>query len=300
MPLDLVLRRALLADRGGALFDIGIANGRIVEIAADIARRRAAGTARWPAGDPRLRRDPHSPRQILHPRPLPVRARNAGGSDRLGGGGQARLHRIRHLRPRAKHPGEGHRPGHDAHAHARGGRSPRRAPWLQRRPRAQARLRLGDRSADLRLSAGGPDQRSRHRGTAGGSLRARRGCHRRMPLHRHRSADAHRAHLRHRPPLRPRHRLPSRFRHRSLLDASRRGVPADRRAPLGRARRDRPRHQALGRGSFPPGRDRPPSGGCRRCGHGAAGNRPVPDGARARASRAARRRARASPARITA
>ena len=37
MPLDLVLRQARLVDRGEALFDIGIADGRIVEIADRIA-----------------------------------------------------------------------------------------------------------------------------------------------------------------------------------------------------------------------------------------------------------------------
>ena len=37
MPLDLVLRRAVLAERGPALFDIGIENGRIVDVATEIA-----------------------------------------------------------------------------------------------------------------------------------------------------------------------------------------------------------------------------------------------------------------------
>jgi cytosine deaminase len=37
MPLDLVLRRARLVERGDALCDIGIANGRIAEIASEIA-----------------------------------------------------------------------------------------------------------------------------------------------------------------------------------------------------------------------------------------------------------------------
>ena len=46
--------------------------------------------------------------------------------------------------------------------------------------------------------------------------------------------------------------------------------------------------------------DRRPAGRRRRRRHGAAGDRPVPDGARAPASRAARRRARASAARLTA
>jgi cytosine/creatinine deaminase len=36
LPLDLILRRAHLVDRGEALFDVGIAGGRIVEIAAEI------------------------------------------------------------------------------------------------------------------------------------------------------------------------------------------------------------------------------------------------------------------------
>ena len=62
---------------------------------------------------------------------------------------------------------------------------------------------------------------------------------------------ADRPHLRDRAPLRPRHRFPSRFRSRCLLDASRRGLPADRRTPVGRPGRDRPRHQAFGDKSLP-------------------------------------------------
>ena len=50
MPLELVLRRALLAGRQAPL-DIGIENGRIADIAVDIAAD-APERARWPAGDP--------------------------------------------------------------------------------------------------------------------------------------------------------------------------------------------------------------------------------------------------------
>ena len=105
--------------------------------------------------------------------------------------------------------------------------------------------------------------------------------------------------------LRPRHRLPSRFRSRRLLDASRRGLPADRRTTA---------TAAASRSAMSPScrRCRPTSfdatarrlGRCRRRRHRAAGDRSVPDGPRPRPQRAARRRRRrtscsptASPAR---
>ena len=159
MPLDLVLRQARLAGRGGELFDIGIAAGRIAD---DRARTslpmRRTSRRRRPAGDPGLRRDPHPSRQVLHSRPLPAasrapcRKRSPQVARR-----QARLHRGRRLCPRPAHAGEGDRAGHHPDAHPCRGRSARRAQELQRDPAARARLCLGDRSADLRLPAGGPD-----------------------------------------------------------------------------------------------------------------------------------------------
>ena len=56
---------------------------------------------------------------------------------------------------------------------------------LPRAAAAEARVRLGARPAALRLPAGGADQRSRHRGAAGGRLRAGRRPDRRLPLCRH-------------------------------------------------------------------------------------------------------------------
>ena len=53
---------------------------------------------------------------------------------------------------------------------------------------AEARLRLGDRSLRLRVSAGGPDQRSRRRGAAGRGLARRRRGDRRLSLYGHRSS----------------------------------------------------------------------------------------------------------------
>ena len=95
------------------------------------------------------------------------------GGHRRDGARQARLHRGRHRRPRPPHLGEGDPRRHHAHAHARRGRSARRPQGVQRAAPAGARVCLGDRPADLRVSAGGPHQRSRHRGAAGGGLRAR-------------------------------------------------------------------------------------------------------------------------------
>ena len=105
-----------------------------------------------------------------------------------------------------------------------------------------------------------------------------------------RSARPHRPHLRARPALRPRHRLPSRLRSRPLLDASRRGCRQTDAHRLGRPRRDRARHQAVGQ-CRPNATDElagvlADAGVAR---HGAAGDRPVPDGPRARPQRPARR-----------
>ena len=156
-------------------------------------------------------------------------SRHPRGGDRRGRRRQARFHRGRCLRARPPHAGEGDRAA-ARRTCARMSRSIRGIGLrrLQRDAPAEDGLRVGDRPRDLRLSAGGADQRSRHRGADGRGLRSRRRRGRRLPLHRHEPARADRAHLRDRAALRPRHRLASRLRSRPELDASRRGVPADR------------------------------------------------------------------------
>ncbi len=117
---------------------------------------------------------------------------------------------------------------------------------FQRDPAAEGRLCLRHRSADLRLSAGGPAQRSRLRGIADRGLRTGRGRDRRLPLYRQRSRRPYRAHFRDREALRPRCRFPSRFRSRPFGDVAAGSLPADRGERLGRSRRHRPCHQAVG------------------------------------------------------
>ena len=186
MPLDLILRNARIAGRDETAVDIGIAgrpDRRHRAAAPDPMRRVRTLDGRLVAAG--LCRDPHPSRQVLHPRSLPDRARHAGGGDRRGRRRQARLHRGRRLRARPAHAGKGDPAGHDAHAHPCRGRSAHRPAQLRGDPAAEARLCLGDRSRDLRVSAGGPDQRSRHRGTAGRGLRGGRRPDRRLPLYRH-------------------------------------------------------------------------------------------------------------------
>ena len=65
-----------------------------------------------------------------------------------------------------------------------------------------------------------------------------------------------------------------------VLDAPRRGLPPDRRASLGRPRRDRPCHQTVGARPRIPAARRRKTRRRRRRRDRAAGDRPVPDGAR--------------------
>ena len=173
MTFDLILRAARIAGREDNVVDIGIAGGRIAAIEPTLP---AGGPEETHRGLPRgagLRRDAHPSRQVAHLRPLHDPRGHAAGGHRRDRARQGGLHRGGHRRPRPPHPGAGDPQRHHAHAHARGGRSPHRAEGVPRHRSAQARIRLGARSADLRLSAGGADQRPRHRGAAGGGLRAR-------------------------------------------------------------------------------------------------------------------------------
>ena len=162
---------------------------------------------------------------------------------------------------------------------------------------AQARLRLGARPADLRVPAGRPDQRSRHRGVAGARPASR--------------APTSSAAAPIPTPIRPRRPRASSISRAASISTStfiwistsiRPGCISTRCAarptPIAGAAGSRsamspscppsivPASREIG---APPGR-------CRRRRHGAAGDRPVPDGAGASPSRAARRRARASAA----
>ena len=97
-----------------------------------------------------------------------------------------------------------------------------------------------------------------------------------------RSARADRAHLRDRAALRSRYRFSSRLRSRcrpGWISTRSAGRPTAH--PLWRARRGRPCHQAVGAAARPAGRNGAAACGRRRRRHGAAGDRPVPDGPRA-------------------
>ena len=252
-------------------------------------RRRRAGRARRPAGDPGLRRG-HIPRQVLHPRALP-RARQPAERDRRGGRQTRSPRRTSTPRPAPLRRRSCRAP---PGVHPRGGRPrvglrgfnavrqlKRDYAWaidlqicvFRRRvtndPGAETVVAACEQGADL--IGGCPYTDIDPRTQMARIFELARRFDRR--------------------------RLPSRFRHRPVMDAPRRGVPADRRPSMGGPGHGRSRHQAFGHRSFPSCGGRPPAGRCRRGGDGAARHRSLPHGARARPPCAARRRARASAAR---
>ena len=101
---------------------------------------------------------------------------------------EARFHGRGHLCARREGDRARDRARHHADANPCRDRSAHRLAGLRGDQGAEARLCLGDRSVDVRVPAGGPDQRSRRRGTSGrGAARRRRGD-RRLSLYGHRSA----------------------------------------------------------------------------------------------------------------
>ena len=109
-----------------------------------------------------------------------------------GRGDEARFHGRGRLRARRKGDRTRHRARHHADAHPCRDRSAHRLARLRGDQGAEARLCLGDRSVDLRVSAGRPDQRSRRRGTADRGPARRRRSDRRLSLYGHRSERAYR------------------------------------------------------------------------------------------------------------
>ena len=69
--MEQILRGALVAGGDGTRLDIGIADGRIAEIAPQIEAEAPVLDVGGRLGGVRLHRNPHPPRQGLHPRPLP-------------------------------------------------------------------------------------------------------------------------------------------------------------------------------------------------------------------------------------
>ena len=259
-------------------------------------RDGVAGAARGLPCGPRPGRDPPAPGQDLHPGPLPGRRGHGPGGRTPDQRRQAGLHARGRLRPRAPHAGALHRLGHHPHPHpCRGG--PRHRPARVRgRAGAGARpRRLGGPGA-VRVPAGGPDRQPRHGGAAGGGPAPRRPRHRRRALLRRGPARADRPHLRPGARLGRGHRhAPGHGRHHGR-DAGRVRLPQDGRIRLGRARRGRARHADVPAGPSALRRAGGHPGARRGGGDGAAGHRPVPDGAPARPLRAPRRRPRRAAA----
>ena len=155
------------------------------------ARLRGGGNrCRRQARPARLRRYPYPPRQGLPARPLRARPWQRRRGHRRGRRHEARLHGGGRLRARRAGDRARDRARHDADAHPCRDRPAHRLAQLRGDQGAEARLRLGDRSLDLRVSAGRPDQRSRRRGTAGRGLARRRRSDRRLSLHGHRPERA--------------------------------------------------------------------------------------------------------------
>ena len=162
--MDLILRNARVLGSEGAATDIGIDKGRIAAIAAQARRERARPRPRRPARVARLRRDPHPPRQVVHPRPLQGREGRPRRGDRRGRRAEEDVHRRRTSTPapsarsrKAILNGTTHMRTHlevDPGIGLRG---------LEGVLPADRRVQVGDRPRDLRLPAGGPAQQSRHR-----------------------------------------------------------------------------------------------------------------------------------------
>ena len=112
---------------------------------------------------------------------------------------------------------------------------------------------------------------------------------RRRALYRQQPARPDRPHLRHRPRVRHRHRHAPRFRADAGRSRPALRLRAGRALQVGRARRHRPRHQAVDRSARSLGQVRQAHGRCRRGAHGAALDRPLPDGPAHDAQRDARR-----------
>ena len=163
--MDLILRNARRVGAEQELTDIGIAGGKIGAIEPRLAAEgevRSISAAAW------FRRA-LSKRTFISTSPaswigVEVGERATSTEAYRGGRqGQGRVHARRRAYARDPHPGKSDPARHDPHAHASGSRSGRRPAQPRRRLAADQGICLGDRSADLRFSAGGAAQQSWHR-----------------------------------------------------------------------------------------------------------------------------------------
>ena len=115
--MDLILRNARRIGAEHELTDIGIAGGRIAAIQPGLAAEGESIDLGGRLVSPGFV-ETHPSRQIVHPRPLQVRARRSRRGDRGGGQGQGGVHPGGRSFPRRAHAREGNPARHDTHAHA--------------------------------------------------------------------------------------------------------------------------------------------------------------------------------------
>ena len=172
--LDFVIRNARVAGRHDTLTDIGFENGRIAAVepnlVCDAPSHDAEGCL---CCGGLIETHIHLDKSRIIDRCAPETER-IGECREAREGGQEDLHGRGRSRPRARDAGELHQARRDAHAHACRGRSRRRHARLRGRAGAGRRIQMGDRHRAVRVSAGGPDQQSRHRRAAGRRPEARR------------------------------------------------------------------------------------------------------------------------------
>ena len=289
MPLDLIVRNARIAGRDDAAFDVGIAGGRIAEvspaISSDAPVEDVAGRLVIPGF---VETHIHLDKSCILDR-----CRSEEGT----------------LQEAIAEVAAAKRAFTEEDVYARGRRTLEKAivqgttrmrTHVEVDPRVgltsfdairrlKADYRLGHRSRDLRVSAGRTAQRSRRRGAADRGLQAGADLIGGCPYtdsNPHGQIDRIFAML-------GEFDLDIDFHLDFDLDASWMDIDEVCRqtecAPLWRPRRGRSRHQAVRAAARAVHRGRAAAGGCRRRRHGAALDRPVPDGTRARSQRPARR-----------
>ena len=287
--MDLILRNARVVGNESVTTDIGIDKGRIAviqpKLAAEGETLDLGGRLVTPGF---IETHIHLDKSRILGR-CKAEKRRPGGGDRRGRQAEEAVHGRGRLRQRQGHAGEGDPQRHDAHAHAAGGRSRHRPARARRRAAADRGVQVGDRPGDLHLPAGGPAQQSRHR-RADGRRRSRAAARWSAPRPTPTAARTARSTASSRSPAsstststcisisrrRRRSRPPLRLR-------------AGRALQVGRARRHRPRHQAVDRSARSLRQVRQAHGRRRRRPHGAALDRPLPDGPAHDAQRHARR-----------
>ena len=173
MPLDLVLRQARIAVADATrCCDIGVAGRphRGHRAAHSIAtRRRSTSTAAWSSAG-FVETHIHLDKSCILDR---CRCEHGTLEEAIAEVAAAKrgVHRGGCLCARPPHARKGDRAGHDARCGPMSRSIRGWASQFQRRSqRLKAGLCLGHRSGNLRVSAGGPDQRSRHRGASGRKL----------------------------------------------------------------------------------------------------------------------------------